>query len=173
MNWRQLERGKWAMLKSAHIYDTVPGNISGGICMRGRIYTDQKCPICGGNYFHDDRRRGLFCQDHPDQMATSRFRVQFGRNTRRRFSVYREAERFLDGLRWEVDQGTFDPRDYRVDYPLGFETLAKKWLKVKEKDVKRRSYNNLNNYMNKAISSWRQMNVKSISFGEIEDFLYS
>ena len=141
--------------------------------MRGRIYTDQKCPICGGNYFHDDRRRGLFCQDHPDQMATSRFRVQFGRNTRRRFSVYREAERFLDGLRWEVDQGTFDPRDYRVDYPLGFETLAKKWLKVKEKDVKRRSYNNLNNYMNKAISSWRQMNVKSISFGEIEDFLYS
>jgi integrase len=27
--------------------------------------------------------------------------------------------------------------------------------------------------MNKAISSWGQMNVKSISFGEIEDFLHS
>ena len=95
MNWRQPERGKWAMLKSAHIYDTVPENISGGICMRGRIYTDQKCPVCGGNFNHDDRRRGLFCSDHPDQMATGRFRVQFGRNTRRRFSVYREAERFF------------------------------------------------------------------------------
>ena len=86
-------------------------------------------------------------------MATGRFRVQFGRNTRRRFSVYREAERFLDGLRWEVDQGTYDPRDYRVDYPLGFKTLAQKWLKVKEKEVKRRSYNNLKNYISRAISS--------------------
>ena len=118
--------------------------------MRRRIYTDQKCPLFGCNYNHNDRRGGLTC---PDQMTTGRFRVQFGRNTRKRFSVYRGAERFLDGLRWEVDQGTYDPRDYRTDYPLGFETLAEKWLKVKEKDVKRRSYNNLKNYFNRAISA--------------------
>jgi hypothetical protein len=105
-----------------------------GICMRGRIYSDQNCPIYGGIFIHDDRRRGLFCKNHPDQQATGRFRVQFGRKTRRRFSVYNEAERFLDGLRWEVDQGTYDSRDYRIDYPLGFETLALKWLEVKEKE---------------------------------------
>ena len=99
--------------------------------MRGRIFSDQKCPICGGNFEHDDRRRGLYCPKHPEQTATGRFRVQFGRRTRKRFSVYREAERFLDGLRWEVDQGTFDPRDYRTDYPLGFEALAQKWLRLK------------------------------------------
>lgn len=93
--------------------------------MRRRIYTDQKCPICGGSFYHDVRRRGLFCPEHNDQIATGRFRAQFGRKTRRRFSAYREAERFLDGLRWEVYQGTFDPRDYRVDYPLGFKTLSK------------------------------------------------
>ncbi|MBC2734079.1 MAG: hypothetical protein HF981_06950 [Desulfobacteraceae bacterium] len=141
--------------------------------MRGRIYTDQKCPICGGIMTHDERRRGLFCEKHPDQQATGRFRVQFGRGTRKRFSHFREAERCLDGLRWEVDQGTYDPRDYRSNYPLGFETLARKWLEIKKIEVKRKSYNNLRNYMNKAIADWGQCNVKSIGFGEIEDFLHS
>lgn len=28
--------------------------------MRGRIYTDQKCPTCGGIMIHDERRRGCF-----------------------------------------------------------------------------------------------------------------
>ena len=37
--------------------------------MQGRIFSDQKCPIGGGNYAHDDRRRGLYCPDHPEQMA--------------------------------------------------------------------------------------------------------
>jgi hypothetical protein len=141
--------------------------------MRGRIYSDQKCPICGGQFIHDDRRRGLFCEIHPDQQANGRFRVQFGRKTRRRFNNYREAERLLDGLRWEVDQGTYDHRDYKINNPLGFETLALKWLEVKKKEVKQKSFNNLQNYMTKAIAAWGQMNVKSIGYGEIEDFLHS
>jgi len=105
-------------------------------------------------------------------MATGRFRVQFGRNTRKRFSVYREAERFIDGLRWEVDQGTYDPRDYRADYPLGFETLAEKWLEVKKKEVKKKSHNNLSNYMDRAVEAWGQRNIKSIGFGEIQDLIH-
>jgi len=141
--------------------------------MRGRIYSDQKCPICGGIFIHDDRRGRLFCKNHPEQRATGRFRVQFGRKTRRRFSVYKEAERFLNGLRFKVDEGTYDPRDYRVDHPMEFETLALKWLEVKGKEVKPRSYNNLRNYMNKAINAWGQMNIKAIGYGEIEDFLHS
>lgn len=161
------------MLQSPHMHDTFTLKNSGVICMRGRIFTDQKCPICGGNFQHDERRRGLFCPKHPKQEATGRFRVQFGRNTRRRFSVYREAERFLDGLRWEVDQDTYDPRDYRVNNPLGFATLVAKWLEIKKKEIKPKSYNNLNNYMQKAISAWGQMNVKNIGFGEIEDFLHA
>lgn len=139
--------------------------------MRERIYSDQKCPVWDGQLIHDDRRRGLFCGNHPDQQAYGRFRVQFGRKARRRFSNYREAERFLEGLRWQVDQGTFDARDYRINNPLGFETLATKWLKVKKKEVKPRSYNNLRNYMTKAISAWGQMNIKSIGYGEIEGYM--
>jgi len=62
--------------------------------MRGRIYTDQKCPISGGMMIHDDRRLRLFCEKHPDQQATGRFRVQFGRDTRKRFSHFGWAEGF-------------------------------------------------------------------------------
>jgi len=47
--------------------------------MRGRIFSDQECPVCGSNYVHDDHRQGLFYPNHPKQMATGRFRVQFGR----------------------------------------------------------------------------------------------
>ncbi len=161
------------MLNDPQIHGTALAQTKEGICMRGRIYSDQKCQICGSNYIHDDRRSGLYCPNHPDQMATNRFRVQFGRNTRRRFSAYREAERFITGLRWEVDQGTYDPRDYKINHPLGFETQAEKWLKIKKKEVKQKSYNNLNNYMTKAIDTWNQMNVKTIGYGEIEDFLHS
>ncbi|MCP4113266.1 MAG: site-specific integrase, partial [Desulfobacteraceae bacterium] len=70
-------------------------------------------------------------------------------------------------------QGTYDPRDYKTENPLGFITLAEKWLEVKKKEVRPRSFNNLRNYIAKAINSWGQMNVKSIGFDEIEDFLYS
>jgi integrase len=161
------------MLTSRKLHDNPVAHHKGELCMRGRIYSDQKCPICDGTFIHDDHRRGLFCKKHPKQRATERFRVQFGRKTRRRFNNYFEAMRFLDGLRWEVDQGTYDPRDYRVSNPLGFETLALKWLAVKKKEVKKKSYNNLNNYITKAIEAWGQRNIKSIGYGEIEDFLHS
>ena len=55
---------------------------------------------------------------------------------------------------------------------MGFENLAQKWLLVKEKDVKAGSYKNLRNYMTRA-KEWAQKNIKSIAYGEIEDFLHA
>lgn len=162
-----------ALLTSYYQGGRLAPHQKAGLCMRGRIYSDQKCPICGATFTYSDNRRGLFCPNHPDQQATGRFRVQFGRKNRKRFNTYQEAERFLDCLRWEVDQGTYDPRDYHHNHPLGFETLTKKWLEIKEKEVKRKSFNNLKNYMAKAIGEWGQCNIKSIGFGQIEDFLHS
>ena len=57
--------------------------------MRGRIDTDQKCPLFGCNY-NDRRRGGLSCPDQQDQMAKVRFRFRFGHNTRKRFSYCSE-----------------------------------------------------------------------------------
>ena len=121
------------MLTAGYAGAKIPPKNFEGICMRGRIFTDQKCPLCGGNFVHDGHRGGLFCLKHPDQQATGRFRVQFGRDTRKRFSVYREAERFLTGLRWEIDQGTYDPRDYRVDHPWDLNPLPENGWRSRRK----------------------------------------
>jgi hypothetical protein len=81
--------------------------------MKGRIYSMQKCPLCGGIFYHDENRGGLFSKQHPKIAADDKFYVHFGRSITKRFSEYHEAERFLTGLRFENDKGTFDVRDYR------------------------------------------------------------
>ena len=76
------------------------------------------------------------------------WQVRFGKITRK-FKRYEhtdkptrdltKAERFLNGLRYEVDKGTFDVRDYRKDNPLGFSNLASLWLEKKaEKSISQR-----------------------------------
>jgi len=136
--------------------------------MIGGIYSDQKCPDCGGRLL-DDGRRGLFCKKHPDREAT-RLKVIFKTITKR-FRSYQEAQRFLTGLRFKSDEGTYDARDYRTEKPLGFANLAAKWLAVKKQTIKPKSFNNLRNYMTRASETWRDRNIKTIGFAEIEDFL--
>jgi hypothetical protein len=140
--------------------------------MKGRIYSMQKCPICGSIFYHDENRAGLFCKQHPRIAANSRFVVRFGRSITKRFRAYHEAERFLIGLRFENDKGIFDVRDYRKENPLGFENLAKKWIEQKKRTkVKPKTIQSYENYLNKAIEVWGQSNIKTIGTGEIEDFL--
>jgi hypothetical protein len=50
-------------------------------------------------------------------------RVRFGKS-QLRFTIYREARQFLDGLRVRVVEGTYDERDYQNDNPLGFSNQA-------------------------------------------------
>lgn len=142
--------------------------------MRGSIYSEQKCPVCGESFQLHEKSSALMCPNHPDHRATDRFYVRFGRKIQRRFGAdYFAAERFLIGLRYEVDKGTFDPRDYQGNFPLGFKTLAEKWLTVKKKTVSPSHYCNLQRFMNAAVSVWGQQNIKCIGFGELEDFLLS
>ena len=141
--------------------------------MTGGIYSDQRCPICEGK-FRDDGRKGLFCPDHP-QCQANRFKVRFkckGKEILRRFKDYPSANRFLTGLRFHVDQGTFDPRDYQKTNPMGFQNLVTTWLKYREKDGVR-CMRNLNGHMGRAIDHWGNTNIKQIGYAEIEDFLIS
>lgn len=139
--------------------------------MLGGIYSDQRCPACGG-ILKDDGKKGLSCPKHPDQKAT-RFKVRFkyrGKEVLKRFTDYEPAQRFLTGLRFQVDQGTFDARDYRKDSPLGFENLALKWLSYKEREGIR-CMRNLNGHIARAINHWGNKNIKQIEYADIEDFL--
>jgi integrase len=100
------------------------------------------------------------------------YTVRFGRDITRHFVELEAAERFLNGLRFKVDEGIFDPRDYATSRPNSLRNQVEKWLEIKKKQVKRKSYNNLNNYMRQAIEAWGpETNVKAIGYAEIEDFL--
>jgi len=99
--------------------------------------------------------------------------VRFGRQISKWFKEKEAAERFLNGVRYETDKGTFDPRDYDSDRPLAIRNLVKQYMKTKKQTVKPSSYRNYRNYLNKACASWGDRNIKSIAFAEIEDFLWS
>lgn len=138
----------------------------GGLCMIGSIYSDQNCPICGGK-FKDDGKRGLFCPKHPQCQAT-KFKVLF-KGICRRFLSYEQAQRFLTGLRFEVDIGKFDLRDYQKDNPLGFNTLAEKYLEIKKNEVS--SYRQVKYHLEKATEFFQSKNIKTIGYDNLEDFL--
>jgi integrase len=141
--------------------------------MRGRIFSDQKCSICNASFQHEDRRRGLFCPAHPEQKATTRFIVQFGRKVRRRFSNYDQAERFLDGMRYEVDRGTFDYKDYLSSNPLSFIVLSNQYIDKKNTKLKPSTLVRLKGMFKVAQNYFKDTNVKCIQYAQLEDFIES
>ena len=100
------------------------------------------------------------------------YQVRFGRKLTKHFKTRKEAERFLTGIRFKVDEGSFDPRDYQKDNPLGFRVLAEKWLEFKKDRIKPTSFAVLKNYIYHAIDEWGNRNIKTIQYAEIEDFLF-
>jgi integrase len=140
--------------------------------MKGYIGSRDKCITCGGRLVHDERRKGCFCLKHPQYGAT-RFYVKFGRDIYRRFQSYEAAARFLNGIRFKTDEGTFDIRDYRKNNPLGFENLCERWLEIKATSgIKKKTIQSFRNFMNRACEKWGNRNIKAISDGDIEDLLY-
>jgi len=138
--------------------------------MKGNIYTREKCFICGSSLKNDERRNGCYCPEHPQVAAVSKFYVRF-EEVFKNFKDYADAERFLTGLRYKSDEGSFDARDYRISRPLGFAILSDKYLRVKALNTSKKHYANLKRYMNRANGVWGLTNIKDIGYAEIEDFL--
>ncbi|HOD34416.1 MAG TPA: site-specific integrase [Syntrophales bacterium] len=136
--------------------------------MAGGLYSSQRCGVCGG-LLKNNNKNALSCLVHPDQKATS-IRVKF-QGVHRRFRSYSEAERFLVGLRYKSDEGTFDAKDYKKENPMGFGTLVRQYLAVKEPDVKPKSYATIRNTLERAQDFLGGRNIKTVGYAEIEDFL--
>jgi len=142
--------------------------------MNGGIYSEDRCPVCGSAFRHIENR-GLFCPNHKN-ITPGRYRVFFhwkGSTVTRRFREYRTAYKFLTGLRARVDEGDFDPRDFRKDQPLLFQNLVDRYLVVKEKQLRPGSFRNVKRFLLLASEQWGGRNIKTITSGEIEDFLFS
>jgi len=133
--------------------------------MRGGIYSNQRCPICGGR-FKSFEPLGIWCPDHPDQRPGRMF-VKFG-GIVRNIHDYAVSFKYLTGLRFKTDEGSFDRKDYQRDNPLGFANLVIKFLKRKKhlKGVKKYGQR-----LRFAVTAWGNRNVKDIKFGDIEDLL--
>jgi hypothetical protein len=141
----------------------------GGLCMKGGIYTEEKCSVCGGA-MRDNGKNAVCCPSHPRQKAST-YIVRFGRSIYKRSIDYKEASRFLTGLRFKTDEGSYDARDYKRANPLGFSNLADKYLAIKIQTVKPGTMRSLKPLMDRAKTHFDQMNVKEIGYGELEDFL--
>ena len=151
--------------------------------MRGGIYSDEKCPVCGGK-FVDNHVNALICPAHPKCKAMS-FRIKFGK-VKKRFRDYERAFRFLTGLRFKTDELTFDERDYQKDNPLGFITLMNQWFTDKtvesktrtgkiERKIKPGTIRNYRHYKDVMCGYFQNRNIKEVwdDQGRLEDFFNS
>lgn len=141
--------------------------------MKGSFYTRQKCGICGGKLFHNERLGGFFCDKHKQVQATGGFIISYGRSIRREFSNYEKAWRFITGLRWEEDRGVLDPRDHQADNPLAFDKLAREYIAEKEADddLSPNYKRKVRYHMTQAIEHWGDRNVKHVGRREIKHFI--
>ncbi len=118
--------------------------------MLGSIHTDLLCPVCKGKFKLDENRNAMFCADgHTEIAHFGKCRVFFKKTTSR-FHTVMEALQKLQYLRVQFQNGTYDPRDYAKDLPLGFSKLADQWLETREGATKRKtlSGSTLRNYRN-------------------------
>jgi integrase len=142
--------------------------------MKGGIYSSEKCSICGCG-MKDNGRNAVCCPDHPEQTAHEvRVRIWHKKTiTQKKFRAdYHGAARFLTGVRFQIDQGTFDARDFMRDNPLGFSNLARQWIAIKEEKLRKKSFRVRRNHMQKAMDAWGDRNIKTLGYAEIEDLLY-
>jgi hypothetical protein len=160
--------------------------------MLGRITTNQRCPICESLY-RDNGHDALKCPDHPEQQATHFIvKVKIGKKLTssdnpieicNHYDSYRAAAKRLTGIRYEIDEGRFDYRNYQSSNPLGFSNLAYKYISARERKweskkansknrpIGKSQLNNIRNSLGRAKMEWGNKNIIHIECDEIDDFL--
>ena len=142
--------------------------------MKGRIYSDERCHTCGGRMKADYNIGACICPAHPNERATSKFSVHFGRGHSKRFKTWRDAERHLAYIRGQNEYGAYDPRDWVKDAPLSIGKLVGRYLNLKCQQALSASHlNNLESMLHRAVDHWGDTNIKSIGIDQIEDFVFA
>jgi len=100
------------------------------------------------------------------------YNVRFGRKLTKHFKHLIDAERFLNYIRHQTDIGKFDLRDWQRNSPLQFDNLAEKWIQNKSKQVKHKTLVGYKRVMKIAVRRWKNQNIKDITSGQIEDFIF-
>lgn len=135
----------------------------------GGIYSDQKCPICKGNY-KDDNKSALRCPDHPQHVA-GRLKVKI-KGTCARFSSYSDARYFLDAKRLDIVSGKFQKKEKNL-YEIyeGFIAFKEKLAEMDR--IKTRTVDTYANRLRRILDSMGgHRKVSEVTYKSIFDFLY-
>lgn len=151
-------------------------------CMIGTIRTKQKCPVCQGK-FTGSPLQCLSCRTTPTKyyldfhFQGQRIRV-FCDNHGFALDSWPRADRLLNSIRLEMDEKTFDPRDYapKEIKSLRFSAYIQTWITRRTKEIDKaqlsRSYlQSIKVYSNQyLIPFFQKKNIRDLHEGMIEDF---
>ncbi len=151
--------------------------------MVGSVRTKERCRKCGGK-FEGEPLCCPFCLTTP-----KRYFVDFSWPSQGRIKLYSDqqgfpldswerASRLLNAIRYEVDQGKFDPREYvsQGHLSLMFANYAREWLQRRELEYERghivKSYLiEMRDYVRRYyLPFFAKFNIRDIREGHIEDF---
>lgn len=147
----------------------VPPILKGGACMKGGIYSDERCPRCG-KPFEDNEKDGLQCPSHPDQRAST-FKVKF-KGLCRRFSRYHDAKDLLDGWRWEERQGKFNAKEYMASKPQSVLKQAERFLEIRKADLRPEGYRRYVYHYKTLSNHLGDVSITRINYSVLEDLKY-
>jgi integrase len=170
--------------------DKSPLVSSGGMSMKGGIYTKEHCPVCGQKFV--DTGSDLICQEHltrPGRVRIAVYNKSLHRHvyitsdpeTRQPLTSYKQAERLLTVIRREIDKlRDFDATRYVTQkvQPFRFENWSEAWLEKKgievEKGLRSPSYLKvLWVYVSKFTAFFGQLDIRDIGTKQIHEFYLS
>ena len=150
--------------------------------MTGHVRTKERCPKCGGKFFGEPLR----CQACFTQPARLYLDLPWQGQKIKLYSdqdgypldSYDRAARLLSHVRYEIDRGLFDPKNYvkRDVRGLLLENYIAAWLDRKTLEVERgqlsRSYlHSVKVYLRRyVIPYFKGRNIREVSEGHLEDF---
>ena len=174
-------------LRSTLLRDKIgsPENGRGDLCMKGGVYTKEKCPVCGGKFqkvgqdllcpIHQTRPRRVYIQ-----LYASALHKHINIFTDRQgypFTSCEQAARILNKIRAEIDEKSFDPTRYVAEKlkPLRFNNWSESWLQKKEieaeKGLKSPSYlKAIRVYVRKFQEYFGETDIRDIGTKAINDF---
>jgi integrase len=128
-------------LTAPTLIHTIPSvENTGGVCMKGKVRTWEKCTVCKGNFVlaligeHMD----LMCPNcktrprsyYVDARALGAGKIWTDNKTGETFRYYEAAYQQLETMRKKVKDHTFDPNDYiaKKAEEIKVKTLSTRWL---------------------------------------------
>ncbi len=153
--------------------------------MVGKIRTLEHCPKCVGKFEGEPLRcpkclvepRRYFIDLHLSALPGGRAKI-YSDPDGYALDSYERAERILTTIRYEIDRGKFDPRDYvrKEIKGLEFEIYVRRWLERRRQDrdigvLSHEYLRKLEGYCNKyLIPYFARRPLRDIYEGHIDDF---